>query len=102
MPCCGKKRIQARRTKQAQQAPTPMEATSSRLRPERDSVPYFQYLGETGLTVIGPRSHKLYRFNHPGTVVAVDPRDWSTLAAVSLLKQVSEPTDAANEFQALE
>jgi len=45
-------------------------------------VPSFQYLGKTGLTVMGPRSGKSYRFDRPGAVVAVDPVDSRALAAV--------------------
>ena len=53
---------------------------------------HFQYLGKTGLTVIGPRTRKSYRFDHPGAVVAVDPRDMRSLATVSVLRRVSKPT----------
>jgi len=60
-------------------------------RPVRYSAAYFQYLGQTGLTVRGPRTGKLYRFDRHGAVVAVDLRDRRALAAVSNLRQVREP-----------
>jgi hypothetical protein len=55
---------------------------------------YFQYLGKTGLTVIGPRTRRRYRFDRPGAVVAVDRRDERALAAVSVLRQVARPAEA--------
>jgi hypothetical protein len=55
---------------------------------------YFQYLGKTGLTVIGPKTRQQYRFDRHGAIVAVDPRDESALAAVSVLRQVGKPTAA--------
>ncbi|MDX1546155.1 MAG: hypothetical protein R3247_04170, partial [Rhodothermales bacterium] len=52
---------------------------------------YFQYLGHTGLTVRGPRSGWTYRFDGPGAIVAVDPRDRRALAAIARLRQVPRP-----------
>jgi hypothetical protein len=91
--CCGKKRAQARRTRQPRRGPKPTERTVSKPEPEPDSTPYFQYIGKTGLTVMGPRTRNSYRFGSPGAVVAVDPRDRRALAAVSVLRQVSKPTN---------
>jgi hypothetical protein len=93
MSCCGKKRAQARRTPQTQRGPTPTEKSASQPRPERDSTPYFQYIGNTGLTVMGPRTRKRYRFDSPGAVVAADPRDQRALSAVSILRLVRKPTN---------
>jgi hypothetical protein len=59
--------------------------------PRRYSVAYFQYLGRTALTVAGPVSGKLYRFDGPGVTVAVDLRDRTSLAAVPHLQQVVGP-----------
>jgi hypothetical protein len=88
MPCCGKKRAQARQTTQT--------------RSERDSPAYFQYLGKTGLTVIGSRTRQRYRFDRPGAVVAVDPRDRRALVDVPTLRQVRKPTNVAKESRVLE
>jgi len=83
MACCGKKRAQARQNTQTRRVTEPAE---------RDSPAYFQYVGKTRLKVVGPKTRKLYRFDSPGAVVAVDPRDRSALSAVSALRQVRKPT----------
>ena len=85
MGCCGKKRSQFRRT-------------TSQREQEHDSPAYFQYIGKTGLTVIGPGTRKRYRFDGPGAVVAVDVRDQRALADVPRLRLVREPTNVAREF----
>jgi hypothetical protein len=72
--------------------PTPTHRT------ERDSPAYFQYLGKRGLTVMGPKTRKVYRFDSPGAVVAVDPKDRRALSAVSALRQVRKPTNVAKEL----
>ena len=102
MPCCGKKRTQARRETQTGRAPEPAEKAVSQPNPVRDSAPRFQYLGKTGLTVIGPRTGRRYRFDRPGAVVTVDPRDWRSLAAVSVLKQVRASANVARQSRVLE
>ena len=78
MSCCGNKRKQ--------------------LQPESDSPAYFQYVGKTGLTVMGSRTHRRYRFDSPGAVVAIDSRDKRALAAVPALREVEKSTTAAKEF----
>ena len=95
MPCCGDRRAQASLATQVDRAPEPTESTPSQRSLEHDSQPHFQYLGKTGLTVVGPRTQKRYRFSSPGAIVAVDPRDRRALAAVSILRQVRKPTDGA-------
>jgi len=66
----------------------PSEKSVTHPGPKSNSPPLFQYLGETGLTVMGPRTRKLYRFGYPGAVVAVNLMDKQALAAVSVLRQV--------------
>lgn len=46
---------------------------------------YFQYVGTSRLTVYGPVSGRSYRFETPGAVLPVDPRDRRSLAAVPML-----------------
>lgn len=46
----------------------------------------FEYAGRTGLTVMGPATGRTYRFNAPGAVVEVDPRDAPQVAAVPRLR----------------
>jgi len=43
------------------------------------------------LTVYGPVSGRSYRFNAPGAVLAVDPRDQRSLEAVPKLLRVVGP-----------
>jgi non-ribosomal peptide synthetase component E (peptide arylation enzyme) len=85
MSCCGEKREQLRQATQAHLVP---EA-------EENSPAYFQYTGKTGLTVMGPRTRKRYRFDSRGALVAVDPRDRHSLAAVPSLREVRKPTNGA-------
>jgi hypothetical protein len=47
----------------------------------------FEYVGNTGLTAIGPVSGRHYRFNHPGAFVEVDLRDSASLATVPKLRK---------------
>jgi hypothetical protein len=99
MSCgCGKKRAQLLQTTQASRVLEAGDQTSLQHQPERDTPIYFQYIGKTGLTVVGPRTRKRYRFDGPGVVVTVDPRDQRALAAVSILRQVRESTNVAKEF----
>jgi hypothetical protein len=46
----------------------------------------FEYVGHAPMLMVGPASGQRYRFT-PGTVVAVDPRDRSALAAIPLLRR---------------
>ncbi len=48
----------------------------------------FQYLGTTAVSVIGPVTRRLYRFDRPQARVAVDARDASSIAAVPNLRRV--------------
>jgi hypothetical protein len=48
----------------------------------------FEYVGGTGMTVIGGVSGQRYRFDAPGARVVVDPRDRPSMALVPVLRQV--------------
>lgn len=78
--------------------PKPIERKAARPRPEHDSPTHFQYLGQTGLTVLGPSTRKRYRFASPGAVVAVDPKDKRALDAVPTLRQVSKSTNVPKKL----
>ena len=54
---------------------------------------FFEYTGNTGLTVEGPLSGKYYRFNGPGAIIEVDPRDARSLAAVPKLRRIPASID---------
>jgi len=49
---------------------------------------YFEYTGNSGLTVSGGVTGKRYRFNQPGDIQLIDYRDASGMMAVTLLKRV--------------
>jgi hypothetical protein len=49
---------------------------------------FFQYVGRTGLTVVGPVTGRRYRFDRPGARLEVDLKDRSSLAAVPHLRQI--------------
>jgi len=52
------------------------------------SAVFFEYVGETGLTVLGPITGRHYRFSAPGARVAVDSRDAPSVMAVPHLRPV--------------
>ena len=86
MTCCGQKRAQLVQTSRASQRPE--ERSLSQPQALRGDPVYYQYVGKTGLTVIGRETRKIYRFDNPGMVVAVDVRDKRSLEAVPTLRQV--------------
>jgi hypothetical protein len=90
MSCCGKSREQftagppsrpysGRVTHPA--LPQPQQALQSRV--------FFEYMGRTGMTVIGRATGKQYRFDRPGARLEVDLRDRSSMAAVPNVRQLS-------------
>ena len=93
MACCGKKRAQACQLSQSAVRPI----TTTPLQAAQDGKVYFQYLGENGLTVVGPVSQKHYRFDRQGSVAVVDPRDKQALAGVSMLRPVRRVTNVREE-----
>ena len=86
--CCGNKRAEEAQATQSHPAPKPEEKKAAPPQPKSDPLVYFQYLGTKGLTITGPNSGKHYRFDGPGAIVVVDPRDRHAFAAVSVLMQV--------------
>jgi hypothetical protein len=53
------------------------------------SMPIFEYVGGTGLTVVSPITRKTYRFEKTGDRLAVDIRDRSWVAFVPNLVRVA-------------
>jgi hypothetical protein len=90
--CCGKARSQVqrkiapRRTGIASGA-APVAAAPSSL-PSPGAAVYFRYYGNTGLTVTGPSSSRVYRFSPNGAPIAVDVRDAASLSRVPNLRAV--------------
>jgi len=88
MSCCGKKRTEFQGTIQTHQGFKTTGSTHSQPQSVRHSAVYFQYLGKTGLTVVGSITSKRYSFNSPGAIVEVDLRDRPAMTAVPNLRQV--------------
>ncbi len=96
--CCGGKRQQLRATMASAKAarslrPSTASAVAPKsVSPEINAAPassvYFQYVGQTGLTIVSPNTGKRYRFDHPGDQLAVDPRDQALLLYVPNLRHV--------------
>ena len=85
MSCCG----DARRSYAAQLGgPFAKSVIEPGESPPAESEVDFEYVGRTALTVRGPFSGRLYRFDRPGARLATDPRDQRALATVPALRPV--------------
>ena len=91
MPCCGDRRQKFHGTTPTSRPPESAETTLSQSPLQRYSTVYFEYLGTTGLTVVGSTTRKRYRFDGHGAIIAVDLRDRLSLSAVPKLRQVLRP-----------
>lgn len=89
MGCCGNQRRHFSVAAPARRGAPDPRAGLIQKGTKRSAYAYFQYLGATALTVHGPVSGQRYRFDRPGAIVAVDPRDRRSLAAVPNLRQVA-------------
>ena len=49
----------------------------------------FEYVGATAMTVMGPATGALYRFERTGSMLSVDPRDAPALSVVPRLRPAS-------------
>jgi hypothetical protein len=83
MGCCGKNRALPAvdfhaepRPAHTQQVPGPQ---------------YFEYVGNTGLTTVGPVTGRRYRFAHPGARLPIDARDAPSMAGVPNLRKAPAP-----------
>lgn len=85
MSCCGKQRTMSPRPARISPSRTPVHNTSEEPRLIRRV--FFEYVGRTSLTVIGPKSGKRYRFDNPGAKIEVDLRDRPWLAAMARLRE---------------
>lgn len=86
--CCGNRRVQFRRGIPSFPPPEFARVASPAMLSARSSRVTFQYTGGTGLTVVGAFTGRQYRFDGPGSRVAVDPRDRASVASINLLREV--------------
>ena len=80
--CCGHQRASYRSNRSSGRSPDP---SANRRAPLRQPPPWsdrYRYVGATALSVRGPISGRLYRFESPGAVLVVDRRDARSLAGV--------------------
>lgn len=82
--CCGNKR-----NEHAGRSSSPNYSSHPSVHPSRTtSDVYFEYTGETGLTVTGSITGKKYRFSGKGDMQLIDYNDSSGMMGVPVLKRV--------------
>ncbi len=87
--CCGRNRAQFRATTTNFPPPRLAPTVAGSQRPmARTPGATFEYIGQTGLTVTGAVTGRLYRFDQTGSRIGVDPRDRPFMAAIPVLRQV--------------
>ena len=86
--CCGNRRVQFRQGISTFPPSEFARVASPAMPSARSAAVTFQYTGGTGLTVVGAVTGRQYRFDGPGSRVAVDPRDRASVASINLLRQV--------------
>ncbi len=86
--CCGKNRTAVSQTRVSAPPNNAAQTSPAFAIKQRSSVAYFEYIGKSAMTVMGPISGMTYRFPAPGSRAAVDLRDHRHVAAVPNLVQV--------------
>ncbi len=89
MTCCGGSRRAQSAAGQRAAGVRPQATGGPQFR--RYPHAYFQYLGRTGMTVVGSVTGQRYRFAAPGQIVTVDSQDRRSIATVPGLRQVAHP-----------
>lgn len=92
MSCCGEKRAQLSKKPNRSRVLDQKERAISGSPEAQDTPAYFQYVGQKTLTVLGRETRKIYRFDKPGVVAAVDRRDQRALEAVPTLRLLKKST----------
>ena len=87
MPCCGQQKTDLGYSPRGVQ--TRPSTNNNTARPARRYAVYFEYVGNTGLTVFGSATNKKYRFDRNGSRVEVDARDRPSLSKVPKLREVT-------------
>jgi hypothetical protein len=86
MPCCGQQKSGFGISSQGVQT---RKGAGAGDRPSYRYAVYFEYVGNTGLTVFGGVTKKKYRFERPGSRIEVDLKDRSSLLTVPNLREVT-------------
>ena len=86
MSCCGRQR--------GPMALHPVPARVQEWEQERQRPPAlshgirYEYVGATGMTVVGPATGRRYRFEGHGSRALIDPRDALSMATVPHVRRV--------------
>ena len=86
MSCCGNKRTEWTQSVVHNQALTTPLNEGQAFSPKPDVI--FEYIGKTGLTVVGLFTNQKYRFSYTGDRQSVDYRDASDCMSIGVLKRV--------------
>lgn len=84
MACCGEKRKQFYKDENGQMIP---------IGSQPQAPVDFEYIGRSGLTVIGNKTRQRYCFERPGAIVTIDPADWLGMLLVPSLREVRNLTN---------
>jgi hypothetical protein len=91
MPCCGRQSSIVAPPASPQRAAFPQGNGHAAPPQARQTYVFFEYAGQTGLTVTGPVSGRRYRFDGPGARVPVEPVDKPAMERVPHLRRVPGP-----------
>lgn len=91
MSCCGRQTSNFTAPATPHRPASPHANGSAAPPQARQTHVYFEYAGQTGLTVTGPVSGKRYRFDRPGARLAVEPVDKPAIERVPHLRRVLGP-----------
>lgn len=79
---CGSKRSQLNQQGNVSSVQTKTPSTT-----QQTTNSIFEYIGKTALTVVGNITGRTYRFNRPGDLQSIDPRDAAGMLAVPVLRR---------------
>lgn len=88
MSCCGQKRTAGQTGLSYHIHNTFQTNTIPPQATEKKIAVCFEYIGRTGLTVMGTISGKRYRFDRTGSLICVDPKDRPSLSAIPQLREI--------------
>jgi hypothetical protein len=87
---CGKKRNQiTQQTNNIVKQTNSRQVLQSMPSTEKKPAVWFEYTGQTALSVIGSTTRKNYRFRFPGDTQLIDAGDATSMLAIPVLKKFS-------------